>query len=75
MLARGMLHQLIFPIISDAAQPASVGPISYYFKELCYLLILGVPSLVVLAVPDRGKPLGAVLAEIRFLASVGPHMD
>ena len=62
MFARNMLDELIFSVIFYAAQFA------------CVRLIIRVPSLMILTIPNGSKALRAKSTVIRFLPCVCPHM-
>ena len=63
MLVFGVLHKLVLSVVANAARVAHVR------------FLVCVATLVVVAIADSGEALGAVLAFIRFFASVDPHMD
>lgn len=57
-----MFDELILAVVAHAARVAPVG------------LLVGVASLVVIAIANRGESLAAVLALVGLFARVDPHV-
>ena len=76
MLTSQVFYELIFSVVFHATQLAGVWPISRFVSMILnILLIVCVTALMIFTVAYGCESFQTELTLIRFLSSVGPHVD